>query len=316
MSEEAIAAWAASTPQPTTSGWDTPQIDEPLPAQAYEVPHAAMSWTTCTNDYCNTHRSEKEGAYYPQPRRRRQQRTVQRGCGCTTQHDPALVDAIITRQLNPKKACTDWKKGKRLCEDCNFLVCLEGHQERCGANANLAGEEQRQQCQPSQEQEEATALEEAVPALVDVRNATTLMEQTVNAQQATAVSLAAANQIINENRDRLAATLDRQDADHTRLQQMIRQCQDITEQQQRLNEQQWAQQHVALRARQRATRVQRPPRNPRPRNNRNDLVGASVWKRGLMSRTTRDMLRGAAIAAAGLWLAAVTSATVERFRKG
>jgi len=240
------------------------------------------------------------------------------GChesGVTGFSVPALVDAIITRQLNPKKACTDWEKGKRLCEDCNFLVCLEGHPERCGANANLAGEEQQQQGQP-QEQEEATAPEEAVPVLVDVRNATTLMEQTVNAQQAATVSLAAANQIINENRDRLAVTLDRQDADHTHLQQMIRQCQDITEQRQRLNEQQRAQQHVALRARQRATRVQRPPRNPRPRNNRNDLIGASVWKMDLMSRTTRDMLRGAAIAAAGLWLTAITTATVSRFRKG
>jgi len=30
--------------------------------------HAAMSWTACTDDYCNTHRSEKEGANYcPQP---------------------------------------------------------------------------------------------------------------------------------------------------------------------------------------------------------------------------------------------------------
>jgi len=37
---------------------------------------------------------------------------------------------------------------------------------------------------------------------------------------------------------------------------------------------------------------------------------------GSVSRTTRDMLRGAAIAAAGLWLAAVTTATISRFRNG
>jgi len=46
------------------------------------------------------------------------------------------VEVIHNQHLNPRKACADWQKGKRICPECRFLVNMENHHLRCSAAAS------------------------------------------------------------------------------------------------------------------------------------------------------------------------------------
>jgi hypothetical protein len=64
-------------------------------------------------------------------------------------------------------------------------------------------------------------------------------------------------------------------------------------------------------------RVERPTNNQRFRDNRAGLVGASAYRRGLMSQTTCDMLLGAGYATAAWWILGVTMIAISYVnRKG
>jgi hypothetical protein len=148
----------------------------------------------------------------------------------------------------------------------------------------------------------------------DVNN---LIRNTAIAQQLATISLVAAQRVITDHQTQLAPRLERQDADHERLERMLGEVRNITVEQRLVTNQMNAQRRDWLDARLRASRVQRPPPfrvTPQRRTPNFDLAGASVWRGGVLSRIWRDRLLGAAagavITAAGLWIAAVSAATI------
>jgi hypothetical protein len=91
-----------------------------------------------------------------------------------------------------------------------------------------------------------------------------------------------------EARGAQVGTLQRQDCDNARLEQMVRELYHLTDQQRGM-----------------AQQVCRPCHHgiwrPFPKD-RNGLVGASAWKGELLSQTSKTMLLGALITTAGLWI--------------
>jgi hypothetical protein len=109
--------------------------------------------------------------------------------------------------------------------------------------------------------------------------------------------VAVSRRILHEGRQQLAATLERENAEATRLEHMVQELQGTLNIQRRMTG--GVTQHRQIRARW-------PFRKPRAR-----LVGVSALKRGVMSRTARDMLLGAASATAGLWMMFTTVALLH-----
>jgi len=78
---------------------------------------------------------------------------------CPHAHPFKLEEVIRNRHLNPCNACADWQKGKRVCPDCQFLVNMEDHHQRCQTMAlriPLADI-----TTPQEDQENTTPLEDA-----------------------------------------------------------------------------------------------------------------------------------------------------------
>jgi len=96
--------------------------------------HAFLHWTACYDDYCNAHRQMKDDNYYPQRGNDRHQRN-HRPCSRPYPHPFELAEVIRNRHLNPRKACADWQKGKRVCPKCRFLVNMEEHHQSCQTTA-------------------------------------------------------------------------------------------------------------------------------------------------------------------------------------
>jgi len=71
----------------------------------------------------------KDDNYYPQRGNDRRQRN-HRPCSCPHAHPFELAEVIHNQHLNPRKACADWQKGKRVCPECRFLVNIENHHLR------------------------------------------------------------------------------------------------------------------------------------------------------------------------------------------
>ena len=115
-------------------GWNRPAT--PLPATTYTEPnHARLHWSHCTDDGCLTHYDSKiNNNYWPQPQRHRTNNRQKKQCDCTRPHTQALDRAIREKHLNPRQACNTWKKGKRRCNSCGYIVNLVGHKARCGNN--------------------------------------------------------------------------------------------------------------------------------------------------------------------------------------
>jgi hypothetical protein len=147
----------------------------------------------------------------------------------------------------------------------------------------------------------------------DINN---LIRTTAIAQQQATISLIAAQQIIVDHQTQLAPRLERQDANHEQLGRMIHEVRQIATEQRRVTSQLNTQCREWLDARRRTSRIQRPPfrATPRRRTPNLDLAGASVWRGGVLSRIWRNRLlgagAGAAIAAEGLWVIAVSVAII------
>ena len=130
--------WGLPTNATTTDGWNAPLPAPSPPLSAVGQPsandHASLHWTAYYDDYCNAHRQMKDDNYYPQRGNDRRRRNHQ-PCSCPHAHPFELAEVIRTRHLNPRKACADWQKGKRVCPDCQFLVNMEDHHQRCQTTA-------------------------------------------------------------------------------------------------------------------------------------------------------------------------------------
>jgi len=74
-------------------------------------------------------------------------------CSCPHAHPFELAEVICNRHLNPRKACADWQKGKRVCPECRFLVYMENHHLRSSATAP---QNPLADVTPPQEDQEAT----------------------------------------------------------------------------------------------------------------------------------------------------------------
>jgi hypothetical protein len=164
---------------------------------------------------------------------------------------------------------------------------------------------------PDNEDPQDLAMEQdEVP---DINN---LIRTTAISQQLATISLIAAQRVIVDHQTQLAPRLERQDADREQLGRMIHEVRQITAEQRRVTNQLNAQRRDWLDARLHASRTQRPffRASPPRRTPDLDLAGASVWRGGVLSRIWRDRLLGAAVGAvittAGLWVAAVSAATI------
>jgi hypothetical protein len=112
-----------------SEGWTRPIT--PLPATTY-TPHDMEHWSFCTDDYCQIGMQAKENNnYWPKESSRRRRRNAP--CNCGQVHHPELEAAIRTKHLNPKAACKAWNKRKRVCNDCGYLVNMDGHHDRASA---------------------------------------------------------------------------------------------------------------------------------------------------------------------------------------
>jgi hypothetical protein len=307
-----------------SEGWTRPIT--PLPATTY-TPHDMEHWSFCTDDYCQVHMQAKENNnYWPKANTRRRRRNT--SCDCGQPHHPDLDAAIANKHLNSKAACKAWQKGKRVCPNCEYIVNMDGHQYRCSnplpsmtpdlPNASTLAEDgsDKENIPPSEPpasagtQENPIYIHEDEPQTSENNESAQPKEQTMldvfaaaaHAQEVATVSMAVSQQVLREGNRRLAANLTRQNQDTERLEFMVAQLYtqvvSVSRGQERI---------VERLTERRRIRRQRPFRNHRTR-----LVGASALKRGLMSRTVRDMLFGATIATAGLW---VLAATIMLLRK-
>jgi hypothetical protein len=167
---------------------------------------------------------------------------------------------------------------------------------------------------PEHEDPEHMAIERDENDAPDIDN---LIRTTAISQQLATISLIATQWIIVDHQTQLVPRLERQDADHEQLERMLQEVRRVTVEQRQVTSQLNAQRRDWLNARLRASRIQRPSPSratPRRRTPNLGLAGASVWKGGVLSRIWRDRLFGAAagavITAAGLWVAAVSTATI------
>jgi hypothetical protein len=198
INNETTDGWTR-LPTPTnnaTSGWDSIPSPPPLPSTVFEEPnHASLHWSHCYDDYCETHRHAKDNNNY-HPRRaegsRRRAPRRQQACECNAPHSYELANAIRTKHLNPRKACADWNRGKRVCKACGYLVRLEGHEERCGANPSP----------PAEDPEDLAIGHDEAP---DIDN---LIRTTAITQQQATISLVAAQRVIADHQTQLAPRLE------------------------------------------------------------------------------------------------------------
>ena len=133
-----------------------------------------------------------------------------------------------------------------------------------------------------------------------------LLAQVHQIQRTTIETVHRVEQAYAHGRDIINHTLLRQAADRDRLRTMTNDITRITTQQRVL-----AQQLNNLRQQHQLSRAQRPRNQQSFRNNRAGLVGASAYRRGLMSQTTCDMLLGAGYATAVWWILGVTMIAIS-----
>jgi hypothetical protein len=301
--------WGEAPAATTTDGWGaTPAAPSP-PLSAVRQPrtnnHDSLHWTACYDDYCSTHRQMKDNNYYPRRANGRHRRNHQQ-CPCENAHPFELAEVIRNRHLNPRRACAAWRKGKRVCPRCRFLVNMNGHEDRCQTTT-----EQRtplEEIQPPQEDQENEAPAATPPPA---------SQETQNADDIEAlrgiIVMIYQDTLRNAHRHRMqAANTARVHEElhqnhHAQMEQVTTLLQGVMNEQERINH------HY----RQTATinnhmaRIHRPPfRRVRPAHR--DLAGASVWTGGVLSRIWYDRLLGAAtgvvLTLAALWLALVPAA--------
>jgi len=253
----------------------------------------------------------KDENYYPQRGNDHRWRN-NRPCSCPHTHPFELAEVIRKRHLNPRKACVDWQKGKRVCPDCWFLVNMENHHLRCSASAprNLLAD-----IMTPQEDQENIAPPGEVAANDEARAATpaalrdeqiSLLHDIVTMLHHTTTRDARRNHVVHRT---LAQRMNQfHDADQRQLQQMANTLGAIITKQQRMNEQLQARQQGSP-----AVRIYHVPICGRAAPTRHDLTGASVWTGDVLSRISRGRLvsaaAGATVTLVALWLALITAAT-------
>ena len=303
---------------PTTTepdnNWGMPPTAPSPPLSAEGQPrandHASLHWTACYDDYCGAHRQIKNNNYYPRRGNDRRRRNHQQ-CDCPHAHPYELAEVIRVRHLNPRKACADWHKGKRVCPDCRFLVNMEDHHLRCQTTAQrtpLADittpqEDQGNTAPP----EEATAKDEthvATPAALRDEQIS-LLHDIVTMLHHTTTRDARRNHVVHRT---LAQRMNEfHDADQQQLQQMTNTLGAIITEQQQMNEQLQAWQQAS-----RPIRIYCTPIHRGTLTTRHNLAVASVWTGDVLSRTWRDRLLGAGAGATltlvALWLVLVSAA--------
>jgi hypothetical protein len=228
-----------------------------------------------------------------QPANQGQQRLNQ-PYDCGTEYDPELDAVIKAKHLNIRKACRAWGRGKRVCYDCGFLVNKDGYEERCSTANNIwssppdvkenevptpAGKDRHHHYEQYLKggYKEMLYTTQELPAV---------LVPTTAIPDSLTVNLSLYQQVAGEAQGAWVGTLQRQDCDDARLEQMIREVRHITNQQWEIAQRLHRWHHYG---------VQRPfPKD------HNGLVGALAWKGKLLSQTAKTMLLGALIATAGL----------------
>jgi len=275
------APLAYTTPQQDQEAAQAEQATEPT-----AEPAAVAIMTTTLQD-------EQLQAQQQASRAVRIHRT-HRPCSCPHAHPFELAEVIRNRHLNPRKACADWQKGKRVCPDCRFLVNMENHHLRCSAAA--LHETSADITQPQEDQENTNPPAAATAALQDEQLA--LLGEIVTMIHQTTTRDARRNQVVHRT---LAQRMNEfHDADQQQLQQMANTLGAIITEQQRMNEQLQARQQASrpVRIHHIAPIIPRTPIRRRTLTTRYDLAGASVWTGDVLSRISRGRLVSAAAGAA------------------
>jgi len=284
----------------------------PPPPMKPETAHAILHWSACRDDDCLIHQSSKrDSGHYPQQQSSRRSKGKKpqnhQKCNCKEPHPTPLNYIIHDKNLDPRKACLAWKKGKRVCWDCECLVNPVDHAARCTGRTQETTPETTNE--PADEpvtnddnQENRDPAHNSTPELAE------LLAQVHQIQQTTIDTVNRVERAFHQGRYLINHTLTRQAANQENLRTMTDDISRIDRSQQVL-----AQQLNQLRQ----FRVGRPTNNQRFRDNRAGLVGASAYRRGLMSQTTCDMLLGAGYATAAWWILGVTMIAISYVnRKG
>jgi len=184
----------------------------------------------------------KDDNYYPQQGNNRH-RCNHRPCSCPHAHPFELVEVIRNQHLNPRKACADWQKGKRVCPECRFLVNMENHHLRCSATAlrnplaNVTPPQDDQEMAPVGHAPDATtdpnAAATMTAALQDEQ--LTLLGEIVTMIHQTTIRDAHRNHVVHWTRAQRMNEF--HEADQQQLQQMTNTLGAIITEQQQMNEQ-------------------------------------------------------------------------------
>jgi hypothetical protein len=239
-----------------------------------------MHWSFCRDPYGTTHLDAKQNNNYFHgvgPTNQGQQHLNQ-SCNCGTEHDPELDAVIKAKNLNIRKACRAWGRGKHVCYDCGFLVNKDGHEERCSTANN------RRSSRPDDRGNEASVpagkdrhyhyeqyLKGGYDEATEGRGETIYTEHelpdvlvpTIAIPEGLMVNLSLYQQVAGEAQGAWVGTLQCQDWDNARLEQMIREVRHITNEQQEMAQQVHRQGRYGVQW-------------PFPKD-RNGLVRASAW---------------------------------------
>jgi hypothetical protein len=217
-------------------GWNRPAT--PLPPTIYN-PHDDMHWSFCQDPYCTTHLNAKQNNnYFPGagPANQGQQRLNQ-SCNCRMEYDPELDAVIKVKHLNVRKACRAWGRGKRVYYDCGFLVNKDGHEERCSAANNIrssppdvkenevpapAGEDRHHQYEQYLKGGYDEVTEGQEETLYTAHELPDVLVPTIAIPDGLTVNLSLYQQVAGEVQGVRVGTLQCQDCDNGRLEQMIR----------------------------------------------------------------------------------------------
>jgi len=299
---KADEGWGEAPAATTTEGWGTTPAAPSPPLSAVGQPrtndHASLHWTACYDDYCGVHRQMKDNNYYPRRANGRHRRNHQQ-CNCENAHPFELAEVIRNRHLNPRRACTDWQKGKRVCPDCRHLVNITNHQQRCTAAPRQTPV---MDIPPENPQENEGLPQEAPTGTNEDRQGITQILAFVY------TDLTRRTRQLRVQQHALAQANTEQ---HQLHQAQLGQIADLLT---GILEQQRQPQPAPVPTISRPVRIHRTPTR-RPRQlPRPDLAGASVWTGGVLSRTWRDRLTGAAAGAAvtlaTMWLILISAAAV------
>jgi hypothetical protein len=263
------------------------------PAPFPSTMHNDLHWTFCHEEQCSTHEKEKqEKIYYPPG----ENGYPHDHCYCGKEQHPDLDEIIRTQQLNPRKACRRWQRGRHVCHTCGFLVNLEGHVTRCN-NPRLPptspyNYDSRREITPIDEPH-STLIHNSEAKEPPLREPVVL--ERVQREQPGVVLERVQREYSEQTPNRIEPTTP--PTHHSSQEAPFH----------------WRTHHRCpsiIHGHNSPRRIEKPPYqmhpSQRPRNNQASLIGASAFRGGLMSRISDDMLLGAIAASLGIWVTGVT----------